>query len=78
MTIIRAIARSHGVTWKEITSGCRIRHIVAARQTAMYEVRTRRPDLSLPQIGRLFGGRDHTTVLHAIRKIEAQRAGEQR
>ena len=31
---------------------------------------------SLPEIGRRFGGRDHTTVLHAVRKIEAQQAND--
>ena len=42
--------------------------LVRARQTAMYLCREL-TDLSLPKIGRAFGGRDHTTVLHACRKI---------
>jgi len=48
----------------------RTREIAFARQVAMYLSREL-TDLSLPQIGEEFGGRDHTTVLHAIRKIEA-------
>ncbi len=48
--------------------------LVDVRQLAMYEVRRQRPDLSFPVIGRWFGGRDHTTVMHAVRKIEAQRS----
>ena len=45
-------------------------NVVRPRQVAMYlaKVLTLR---SLPEIGRRFGGRDHTTVLHAVRKIEA-------
>lgn len=76
--IIRHVAKAHGVLFHEITSSNRNRRLVAARHEAMYEVRIRRPDMSLPQIGKIFGGRDHTTVYHAIRKIEAQRAGGQR
>ena len=48
----------------------RTREIAFARQVAMYLSREL-TDLYLPQIGEEFGGRDHTTVLHAIRKIEA-------
>lgn len=73
-TIIERVSTAYGVPYREIVSGSRMRPIAAARMVAMYEVRTRRPDLSLPQIGKLFGGRDHTTVLHAVRKVEADRA----
>lgn len=73
-TIIERVSVAYGVPYREIVSSSRMRPIAAARQVAMYEVRTRRPDLSLPQIGKLFGGRDHTTVLHAVRKVEADRA----
>jgi chromosomal replication initiation ATPase DnaA len=34
-----------------------------------------RPDLSLPQLGKMFGGRDHTTILYAVRKAGAYRGG---
>ena len=46
------------------------RRLALARQIAVYEVYKQRPDLSFPQIGRIFGGRDHTTILHAVRKME--------
>jgi chromosomal replication initiator protein len=45
--------------------------VVAARSVAMYLAR-KLTDHSLEQIGRAFGGRDHTTVLHGCRKIEKQ------
>ena len=50
--------------------------LVTARQIAMYLCREL-TDLSLPKIGQLFGGRDHTTVMHADRKIR-QLLGERR
>ena len=51
----------------------RSRVLVTARQMAMYLCREL-TDLSLPKIGEEFGGRDHTTVMHADRKIRAQMA----
>lgn len=76
-TIIEQVSQKTGIPYAEIIGVTRKRAIAAARMTAMYEVRMRRPDMSLPQIGKVFK-RDHTTILHAIRKVEAQRAGEQR
>lgn len=76
--IIERVSAVFGIPYREIMGVSRTREVVAARQAAMYEVRKLRPDLSLPQIGKIFGGRDHTTVLHAVRKIQAQRAGEPR
>lgn len=60
----------HGVTVEEMESISRRVHIVAARQIAMYLMRTEL-GLSLPQIGRHFGGRDHTSVLYSVTKVEA-------
>jgi hypothetical protein len=59
-----------GVTWADLKGPRRTRAFVLPRQIAVYEVHRRRQDLSLPQIGRLFGGRDHTTALSSIRKIK--------
>lgn len=58
------------VTWEEVKGIRRQRNLVTPRQLCMYEVARQRPDLSLPRIGRIFGGRDHTTVLHAVRKLK--------
>lgn len=67
--IIRAIAQHHGVLVAEIKGQRRTRDIVVPRQQAMAALWIECPHLSLPQIGRLVGGKDHTTVLHAIRKL---------
>ena len=50
----------------------RRQEVVRVRQLLMWEISEKFP-LSLPQIGRMFGGRDHTTVLHAIRRVEKLR-----
>ncbi len=59
-----------GFTLDELCSGSRTRQLVNARQIAMYLTREL-TELSLPRIGEAFGGRDHTTVMHATRKIGA-------
>ena len=60
----------------DLTSADRSRGLVTARQIAMYLCREM-TDLSLPKIGEIFGGRDHTTVMHAYRKIDKQMAEKQ-
>jgi chromosomal replication initiation ATPase DnaA len=65
--IIGAIADGFGISRAQILYGGRHRHLARPRRLAMYLVRAME-GLSLPQIGRAFGGRDHTTVLHACRK----------
>ena len=57
------------VTVEEIDSQSRTHTLVTARQVAMYLCREL-TDLSLPKIGQEFGGRDHTTVMHACRKVK--------
>ncbi len=57
-----------GVTVEDLCGQSRTHVLVTARQIAMYLCREL-TDLSLPKIGQLFGGRDHTTVMHAERKI---------
>ncbi|WP_300681673.1 chromosomal replication initiator protein DnaA [Nocardioides sp.] len=66
--IITQTAAYFGISIDEITGPSRGRHLVMARQIAMYLCREL-TDLSLPKIGALFGGRDHTTVMYAERKI---------
>ena len=67
--IIRWCSRTGGLRRGEIKSDRRFKHIVRWRQYAMYLIH-HYTTLSLPQIGRLLGGKDHTTVLYAIRKIK--------
>lgn len=64
--IIAEVARRHGVTPEDIIGTRRWRPLVIARHHAVYEVALRRPDLSLGQIGTIFGGRDHATVHNSI------------
>ena len=66
--IIAQTAAYFGLSIEELTGPSRGRHLVMARQIAMYLCREL-TDLSLPKIGQQFGGRDHTTVMHAERKI---------
>lgn len=66
-----AVAKAYGVQMIDLTSQRRTANVVRPRQVAMYLCRVRTTQ-SLPEIGRRFGGRDHTTVLHACRKIEAK------
>lgn len=68
--IQRIVARHYNVSKTELLSNRRTRTIVKPRQVAMYLAKVMTPR-SLPEIGRRFGGRDHTTVLHAVRKIES-------
>ena len=67
--IQKLVASHYSVTRADILSSRRTAIVVKPRQVAMYLAKalTLR---SLPEIGRRFGGRDHTTVLHAVRKIE--------
>jgi chromosomal replication initiator protein len=67
-TIMSETAGYFGVSLEDLRSHNRSRSLVQARQIAMYLVRDL-TNLSLPKIGEAFGGRDHTTVLHAMGKI---------
>ena len=60
-----------GVTTEQLRSARRTRDLVRARQIAMFLCR-RLAKRSLPEIARAFGGRDHTTALHAITKIDSE------
>ncbi len=69
--IQQRVASAFGVSRAELTGSTRTATPVRARQVAIYLTREL-TDLSLPQIGRLYGGRDHSTVLNSIRRVEAQ------
>ena len=75
--ILRIVSRHFGVSKGDLLSQRRHRSVVWPRQIGMYLAKqlTAR---SLPEIGRRFGNRDHTTVLHAIRKIEGEITGNPR
>jgi chromosomal replication initiator protein len=73
--IQRIVARHFNVSRSDLLSSRRTANVVRPRQIAMYLAKTLTLR-SLPEIGRRFGGRDHTTVLHAVRKIEALAGNE--
>ncbi|MDX1510419.1 MAG: chromosomal replication initiator protein DnaA [Nitriliruptorales bacterium] len=66
--VMDEVAHHFALSEEELCSPSRTRSLVQARQIAMYLVREL-TELSLPKIGEAFGGRDHTTVLHANKKI---------
>ena len=70
--IQKAIAAHYGIKVTELKSRNNSKHIAFPRQVAMY-VAKQLTDKSLPALGDLFGGKHHTTVIHAIRKIEGMR-----
>jgi chromosomal replication initiator protein len=73
--IQKAVSEHYGMKQADLISERRNRAIARPRQSAMWlakQLTTR----SLPDIGRRFGGRDHTTVLHAVRRIEALKADD--
>ena len=67
-TIMAVTAAYYAVSMEDLCGPSRSRQLVTARQIAMYLCREM-TDLSLPKIGQHFGGRDHTTVMHADRRI---------
>lgn len=71
--IMRHTADFYGMRLPDMTSERRARAVARPRQVAMYLAK-RLTTRSLPEIGRKFGGRDHTTVLHAVRRIENLRS----
>ncbi|MEC8768814.1 MAG: helix-turn-helix domain-containing protein, partial [Pseudomonadota bacterium] len=73
--IQRKVADYYNVRMGDMLSARRSRAVARPRQIAMYlskQLTTR----SLPEIGRKFGGRDHTTVIHAVRKVESLRESD--
>lgn len=67
--ILVATAAAYGFSADDLRSPSRRQPLVLSRQVAMYLCREQ-TDLSLPKIGAMFGGRDHTTVMHAIDKVK--------
>ncbi|HVC52743.1 MAG TPA: chromosomal replication initiator protein DnaA [Stellaceae bacterium] len=73
--IQRKVAEHFNIKMAEMTSARRSRVVARPRQVAMYLAKHLTPR-SLPEIGRKFGGRDHTTVMHAVRRIEQLTASD--
>jgi chromosomal replication initiator protein len=73
--IQKRVAEHYNVRLSEMHSARRARAVARPRQVAMY-LSKQLTSRSLPEIGRKFGGRDHTTVMHAVRKIDELRAGD--
>ena len=69
LEIVSEVANYYELTTEKLVSRDRSRNIARPRQIAMYLLREE-IDVSLPQIGEVLGGRDHTTVMHAVDKIE--------
>ena len=67
--IQRAVVEHYAIRMSDMQSARRARSIARPRQVAMYLAKQLTPR-SLPEIGKKFGGRDHTTVMHAVRQIE--------
>ncbi|RMF12916.1 MAG: chromosomal replication initiator protein DnaA [Candidatus Dadabacteria bacterium] len=70
--ILKVVAELHHLRVSDLRGRSRKKNIARPRQIAMYLCR-QLTDLSLPEIGQRFGGKDHTTVLHSVRKIEQLR-----
>ena len=73
--IQRIVARQYNVSRADLLSERRTRSVARPRQTAMWLCKKLTTRI-LPDIGRRFGGRDHTTVLHAVRRIEELKQGD--
>ncbi|HXQ50224.1 MAG TPA: chromosomal replication initiator protein DnaA [Stellaceae bacterium] len=73
--IQKRVAEHYNIKFSDMHSARRARAVARPRQVAMYLCKHLTPR-SLPEIGRKFGGRDHTTVMHAVRRIEELRAAD--
>lgn len=71
LEVIDQVCAKHSLTRAELLSSRRDRPLVAARHEAMYRM-SKETSMSLPAIGRRMGNKDHTTVLHGIRKHKAK------
>jgi chromosomal replication initiator protein len=69
--IVKEVAQHFSLSEKELTGRSRARAVSVPRQLAMFLIR-QETDASLPQIGQILGGRDHTTIMHGCDKISSQ------
>ena len=69
LAIMESVGARHGVSAEEILGPRRTKRIVTARHEAIVEVVEARPHWSYPTVALMFGGRDHTTIMHALQKL---------
>ncbi len=74
-TIQKAVAEKFAIKPSQLKEKSNRKEIVLPRQVSMYLVKEL-TSASLPEIGRAFGGKHHTTVIHSINKIQTQRASD--
>jgi chromosomal replication initiator protein len=67
--VVEIVAKFYNISVQELVSSSRSKELVQPRQVAMYLVR-QETDASLPEIGALLGGRDHTTVIHGVERVK--------
>lgn len=72
--LIMLLCAEEDLSYHDIMGVSRRYHLSHPRQRFMWVVRKVKPNLSYPEIGRRFGGRDHTTVLHAVREMDKRYA----
>ena len=70
--IVEAVAGFYKLTPKDLTGKVRTKEIAWPRQVAMYLIRTELEEPAYAEIGKAFGGKDHTTVMHGIAKVEGE------
>ena len=68
--ILADVAKKYGLTVADLKGPSRERRIAWPRQEAMWRIRESCPHISYPHIGRLLGGRDHTTIMHGVREFQ--------
>ena len=74
--VIEVISKYYNLSVQELVSASRNKELVQPRQVAMYLIR-QETDASLPEIGGLLGGRDHTTVIHGIERVKERLEAEE-
>ena len=72
--LISLVASAFGLSASDLTGPSRIRQVAEARQAAAWVLRRAYTAISLQEVGRLLGGRDHTTIIHAVAQVERRMA----
>jgi chromosomal replication initiation ATPase DnaA len=70
--VIESVAARHNLSFRDLVGKCQWKEIVKARHEAVRLVADEFPHLPATEIGRIFGGRDHTTILHSLKKTKKE------